>query len=141
MNTSLDGGANNSRRMNLAPFNHSNALKEISALEFHSSASNRSAPINLIKYIKELSEPKKAAKPEYQDNYDYWRKTEINKLKDGPILNLFKTEIKKKLQPKKRSFKNVHTSDRILITYNEKWLKIFKTHIEALFRNIANGIK
>ena len=141
MNTSSTGGANDLRIMNLAPFNHSNALNEISALEFSASASNRSLPIHLIEYIKELSLPKKAEKPKYQDNYDRWRKTEINKLKDGPILNLFNPEIKKKIKPKKRSFRNVHISDRILITYNEKWMKIFKENIEVLFKNIASGVK
>jgi hypothetical protein len=141
MNLSSDGGVNSKRIMNLEPFNHSNALNEISALELHTNATNYSAPMNMIKYIEELSTSKEAAKPEYQAGYDKWRKDEVNMLNQSPILDLFKEEIKKKKEPINRKFKDVHNSDQILITYNEKWLLYLKVFMDNFFKNISMGIK
>ena len=83
----------------------------------------------------------KAEKPEYQKNYDDYVKKEITRLKQSPILEIFKNELKIKQKPKvKKTYNHVFLSDKILVTHNDNWFSEFKDHIDKFFIGVSKNV-
>lgn len=123
------------------PFNHGSAINEVSALQYSTNVDNHCRPLNTQNYIEKLSKPRKAEKPEYQKNYDDYVKKEITRLKQSPILEIFKNELKIKQKPKvKKTYNHVFLSDKILVTHNDNWFSEFKDHIDKFFIGVSKNV-